>query len=65
METQYAGDREPFRQLLIASIAEEPDRPYWQSWAVALERLVLQRGLLSAEEVDVAADAATPFDFGV
>jgi hypothetical protein len=34
------GDREPFRQQLIMAIAAEPGRPYWESWTVALERLV-------------------------
>ena len=29
-----------FRQRLIASIAEQPDRPYYESWMDALERLV-------------------------
>ena len=29
-----------FRQRLIAAIAEDPDRPYYESWTVALESLV-------------------------
>lgn len=45
-----------FRQRLIASIAEQPDRPYYESWAAALERLVLDRGLTTRD----ALDAATP-----
>jgi nitrile hydratase accessory protein len=45
-----------FRQRLIASIAEQPDRPYYESWAAALERLVLDRGLTTPD----ALDAATP-----
>jgi len=36
----FAGDREPFRQQLIAEIAAEPARPYWESWTAALETLV-------------------------
>lgn len=36
----FDGDREPFRQQLIKAIAAEPDRPYWESWTVALESLV-------------------------
>jgi hypothetical protein len=28
-----------FRQRLIAAIADDPDRPYWESWVVALEGL--------------------------
>jgi len=40
IETRFAGDREPFRQHLIAAIADDPERPYWDSWVVALEDLV-------------------------
>jgi len=40
IETRFAGDREPFRQELIAAIADDPERPYWDSWVVALEDLV-------------------------
>jgi hypothetical protein len=36
----FGGDREPFRQQLVAAIAAEPDRPYWESWTAALEELV-------------------------
>lgn len=46
VETCFNGDREPFRQQLIAAIAAEPDRPYWDSWTVALERLVVEAGLV-------------------
>jgi len=46
VETCFAGNREPFRQQLIAAIAAEPDRPYWDSWTVALEHLVVEAGLL-------------------
>ncbi|HYK67099.1 MAG TPA: hypothetical protein VEV45_04075, partial [Streptosporangiaceae bacterium] len=40
VEHAYGGDREPFRQLLIAAIAAQPGRPYWESWTAALEALV-------------------------
>ena len=36
----FDGDREPFRQQLITAIADEPGRPYWESWTAALEALV-------------------------
>jgi hypothetical protein len=36
----FGGDREPFRRQLVAAIAAEPDRPYWESWTKALEELV-------------------------
>lgn len=34
------GDREPFRRRLIAAIAADSGRPYWESWTAALESLV-------------------------
>lgn len=46
VETCFDGDREPFRQQLIAAIAAEHERPYWDSWTVALQRLVVEAGLL-------------------
>ena len=39
VEHAFGGDREPFRQQLIAAIAAQPDRPYWESWTTALEAL--------------------------
>jgi hypothetical protein len=48
VETCFGGDREPFRQHLVAAIAEDPDRPYWESWTVALDSLVTEAGLLDA-----------------
>ena len=35
----YGGDREPFRQQLITTIAADPGCPYWESWTAALEAL--------------------------
>jgi hypothetical protein len=46
VETCFDGDREPFRQQLIAAIVAEPERPYWDSWTVALQCLVLEAGLI-------------------
>jgi hypothetical protein len=40
VEHALGGDREPFRRHLIEAIAAEPGRPYWESWAAALETLV-------------------------
>ena len=48
----FAGDREPFRRRLIAAIADDPDRPYWDSWTAALEDLVVAAGLLTHDAVD-------------
>jgi hypothetical protein len=39
IEHAFGGDREPFRQQLIAAIAGQPGRPYWESWTAALEAL--------------------------
>jgi nitrile hydratase accessory protein len=47
-----------FRACLIASIADHPDRPYYESWAAALEQLVVNRELTTRD----ALDAATPVE---
>jgi hypothetical protein len=52
VETCFDGDREPFRQQLIAAIAAEPDRPYWDSWTIALQQLVLEVGLLDELSIE-------------
>ena len=44
-----------FRQRLITAIAADPDRPYYESWAVALEGLVLAHGLATSEALTAAA----------
>jgi nitrile hydratase accessory protein len=51
---------EAFRERLIAAIAEEPERAYYESWVVALERLVADHDLvteadLTHERAEVAA----------
>ena len=43
-----------FRHRLIASIAEEPDRPYYESWGKALESLVVAEHLVTAAALDEA-----------
>ena len=40
IENAFGGEREPFRHQLIAAIAAQPGRPYWESWTAALEALV-------------------------
>jgi nitrile hydratase accessory protein len=45
-----------FRQRLMDAVADDPDRPYYESWAVALEAFIVSLGLTTAEELD----AATP-----
>ena len=48
--------RDAFRQRLIDAIADAPQRPYYESWAVALESLVLGLGLATPD----ALERATP-----
>jgi nitrile hydratase accessory protein len=45
-----------FQSRLIAQIAHDPDRPYYESWAAALEALVVDHGLATPD----AITAATP-----
>ena len=52
VETCFEGDREPFRRQLIAAIAADPDRPYWESWMVALEKLLLAADLIDAHSIE-------------
>jgi hypothetical protein len=52
VEHSFGGDWEPFRQHLIAAIAAEPDRPYWESWTAALEDLAVATGILAPGAVD-------------
>jgi len=49
-----------FRQQLIAAISEMPERPYYESWAVALERLMLAQHLTTREELDRAEPTERP-----
>jgi hypothetical protein len=52
VETRFDGDREPFRRRLIAAIAADPERPYWESWAAALEDLATTADLIPKGAVD-------------
>jgi nitrile hydratase accessory protein len=36
-----------FQSQLIAAIACDPDRPYYESWLAALESLVAEQGIAS------------------
>jgi nitrile hydratase accessory protein len=46
------GDWENFRGRLIARIAEDEQRPYWESWAAALEDLLNGSGAVGTPELD-------------
>jgi len=41
-----------FQRLLIEEIGARPEAPYWEAWLAALERLVIERGVISGEELD-------------
>lgn len=49
-----------FRQRLVDAVAEDSDRPYYESWAIALEHLVVGLGLTTAAALDAAAPSVRP-----
>jgi nitrile hydratase accessory protein len=51
---------EDFRQRLIVAIAEDPDRPYYDSWTAALEALLVDQGVLTVHAVDERAGSIEP-----
>jgi nitrile hydratase accessory protein len=52
-----ACEWESFRQQLISRIAEDEARPYWNSWAAALEDVLAQTATLAPGELDVRHEA--------
>jgi nitrile hydratase accessory protein len=46
-----------FRSRLIAAIAADPARPYYESWTAALETLVADFGIASSADVTERAEA--------
>ncbi len=49
----HACEWENFRQRLIARIAEDDTRPYWNSWTAALEDVLAGTATLAPSELDV------------
>ena len=45
-----------FQERLIAAIAASPDAPYYDCWVAALERLLLDHGIATSDEIDTAQD---------
>jgi len=41
-----------FQRRLISAIASDPDRPYYESWAAALEALAVDHGLVQSDQLD-------------
>ncbi len=54
---------EMFRQRLIAAIAEAPERPYYASWVAALERVVLDHGTGTDDELRVERAEAAAYRY--
>jgi hypothetical protein len=55
-------DWDQFRQRLISAIADDPERPYYESWVAALESLVLDEGLATLGELDARSGAGDLLD---
>jgi nitrile hydratase accessory protein len=41
-----------FRARLVDEIAVAPDDPYYERWLAALERVLVERGLVTAQEIE-------------
>jgi len=49
-----------FRLRLMDAIADDPDRPYYESWGAALESLVIELELATCAGLDAAAPTERP-----
>ena len=49
-----------FRQRLIIEISADPDRPYCESWAAALESFILAHDLADPDAIVAATPAQRP-----
>ena len=54
---QLDVDWDEFRRRLIAAIADDPRRPYYDSWTVALESLVVDHSIATRADVDERASS--------
>lgn len=52
-----------FRHRLIAAIADAPERPYYASWVVALERLMLEAGTTTEHELRIERAEAAAYRY--
>ncbi len=50
--TENIFSYEDFRQRLIGRVAEAPNRPYWQSWAAALEDALSDACAIESESLE-------------
>jgi nitrile hydratase accessory protein len=46
-----------FRRHLIEAVAADPERPYYESWTVALESLVVELDISNPDAIDAAEPA--------
>ena len=53
-------DWDEFRARLIAAIAADPSRPYYESWTAALESLVTDVGLTTRDDLRTRAAHIEP-----
>ncbi len=51
LHQQGLFDWEEFRHRLITNIAAQPTRDYYEQWLCALESLLVEKGILSQEEM--------------
>jgi nitrile hydratase accessory protein len=49
-----------FRRRLMAEIAKDPDRPYYESWGAALESMVVELNLATSAGLDAATPLTRP-----
>ena len=54
---------EDFRSRLVTAIDEDPQRPYYESWVVALERLVLDTAAVTTADLDRARGRAASYRY--
>jgi hypothetical protein len=52
-----------FRERLVEAIADDPARPYYESWLVALERLALDVGAVDASTIGDARNHAAAYRY--
>ena len=48
---QLGIDWEEFRTRLVDAIADQPNRPYYESWTAALEAMVIELDIAQAREL--------------
>jgi nitrile hydratase accessory protein len=54
---------EAFRMRLVAAIAQDPQRPYYESWVVALEGLVLDVGAVQPSDLERQRQLAASYRY--